>query len=188
MNLGWKHTRVLSGDELAKCRVMSEPVAFITLTKNPYSWLLSLHNRPYSYVAKTQSMDFDRFIQSPWATVRRENSDPIVENPIVLWNQKNRSYVDLKSRFPTCTLRYEELVADPGHVFADVIQQMGITGGSAKFVNVDSSTKGDQKSYEEYRSYYLEEQWKSHLSERAIAIINEYLDPDLLDYFGYTRL
>ena len=61
-NLGWKH-RLLKLDDFTIDNV--KDVFFITLTKNPYSWLLSLYRRPYHhYNSKTQS--FSEFLISPW--------------------------------------------------------------------------------------------------------------------------
>lgn len=44
--LGWKH-RLIDADFLQKKGFERESILLLTLTKNPYSWLLSLHKRPY---------------------------------------------------------------------------------------------------------------------------------------------
>jgi hypothetical protein len=47
-NLGWKHAKVEDPAHIRKYSlVKNNEVRFITLTKNPYSWLLSLFRRPY---------------------------------------------------------------------------------------------------------------------------------------------
>ena len=45
--LGWKH-HLASAQFLHKKNIGREAILILTLTKNPYSWLLSLHNRPYA--------------------------------------------------------------------------------------------------------------------------------------------
>ena len=47
--LGWKH-RLVSKDFLQNENFSRETVLILTLTKNPYSWLLSLHQRPYAAI------------------------------------------------------------------------------------------------------------------------------------------
>lgn len=45
--IGWKH-RLVTQDFLQHKKIKREDIVIVTLTKNPYSWLLSLHKRPYS--------------------------------------------------------------------------------------------------------------------------------------------
>ena len=55
-HLGWKH-RLLEPSFLQALHIKQEDIRIVTLTKNPYSWLLSLHKRPYNVVsARTQVM------------------------------------------------------------------------------------------------------------------------------------
>ena len=56
------------------------------------------------------------------------------------------------------------------------------------FVNVDRSTKRGEEDFSFYRKYYLEEQWKAELSPRAIRIINERLNDEILEAFQYEKL
>jgi hypothetical protein len=97
-NLGWKHSLVKPVDHLQKYKITSTNLFFITLTKNPYSWLLSLYKKPYHSCIASYS-DFDDFLIMPWGTVQRENSPLYYKNPIDLWNCKNRSYLQLGDRF-----------------------------------------------------------------------------------------
>lgn len=47
--LGWKH-RLASAEFLENQQVSREEILIITLTKNPYSWLLSLNKRSYAAI------------------------------------------------------------------------------------------------------------------------------------------
>jgi hypothetical protein len=66
--LGWKH-RLVSAQHLQKNDIRRESILIITLTKNPYSWLLSLHRRPYAPIHKRKSIvSFDdRGVPHPYA-------------------------------------------------------------------------------------------------------------------------
>ena len=46
-NFGWKHMCVRPVAELKQYTISSRRLHFVTITKNPYSWLLSMHRRPY---------------------------------------------------------------------------------------------------------------------------------------------
>lgn len=48
VTLGWKH-REVDPDSLARLAPPGGSIFVVTLTKNPYSWLLSLKKRPYHY-------------------------------------------------------------------------------------------------------------------------------------------
>ena len=63
-NLGWKHTRVKPASELRKYAILKSDISFLTITKNPYSWLLSLYRNPYHQYHKKKP-DFETFLHTP---------------------------------------------------------------------------------------------------------------------------
>ena len=186
-NLGWKHALVPHPDRLRRYDLCQNGIHFATLTKNPYSWLLSLFRRPY-HLHRDSDYTFTSFIRNPWPTVARECTDGEFGSPVELWNEKNRSYLELQREFPTVNLRYEDLLGNPERLIEWLRDELGLRTISDEFTNVDRSTKGDGKSFEQYQSYYLEEQWRDELSMRAIELINERLDESLLDAYGYERI
>ncbi len=96
-NLGWKHTLVLPQKELNKYQLVDSNLFFLTITKNPYSWLLSLYRNPYhQYFDNRQSFEF--FLKSQWKSVKRDNTKKVLRNPIELWNIKNKSYLQLDKK------------------------------------------------------------------------------------------
>ncbi|MBW1914379.1 MAG: hypothetical protein JRI86_05510 [Deltaproteobacteria bacterium] len=103
-NLGWKHAIAPDPAYLKKMQIYSNDLLFLTISKNPYSWLLSLFRRAYHQKKKMDS--FEDFLTTPWETVARERSRKEFENPIVMWNEKNRSYLDLRKQgsFMNCLL------------------------------------------------------------------------------------
>jgi len=86
-NLGWKHA-VAVGSEQLQAWNATESIFFITITKNPYSWLLSMQRRPYHLSNKSKAGSFEKFLQTPWRAVGRENYAGWFETLIDLWNLK----------------------------------------------------------------------------------------------------
>jgi len=185
-NLGWKHTRAKPAPELKKYDILRSDVYFLTITKNPYSWLLSLHRRPYhQYYGRKP--DFETFLSSPWKTVGRENCKTILRNPIELWNVKNSSYLQL-AELNSLNITTESIFEDPRQVIDNISNQFSIDKISSEFVNCEESTKDQSKNTTYYRDYYLNERWRDGLSKDAISIINETVDKDLMSHFGYAVL
>lgn len=179
-NLGWKHAAIR--DDLERFE-LAHHTTFVTLTKNPYSWLLSLYRRPYHAWARHGS--FSEFITSPWRTVRREHAPRVLPSVVELWNYKNASYLTLGQSFRVVNLRYEDVLDDPATAIEMVKRTSGATKTSSHVTNVLKSAKGDQLVYDDYRSYYLEERWLSHLSNSDIHAVNLRLDEGTTEHFGY---
>lgn len=188
-NLGWKHSFVDPAKISRKSDLPLELTSFITITKNPYSWLLSLYKRPYhQYFNKGEKMDFETFITSPWKTVGRDNLRKKVSSPVELWNIKNGSYLQLKDNFSTESIRYEDLLDDPQALTVLICKNLSIDLKFDKFKNYKKSTKEKAKDTHFYRDYYLKERWKAKLSKSSISLINEQLDEEIMHFFRYEKL
>lgn len=187
-NLGWKHRLAPLPAAVRAMRGYSDSLLFVTLTKNPYSWLLSLYRHPHHY--RSELGTFQQFLSAPWATVRRENAIPEYPNPIIMWNEKNSAYLRLAAGMPTANLRYEDLLADPEHTLAQLAARYSIGRSRPDFANVVASTKERHgvKDFNYYQKYYLREQWKADLQPSELHTINKYLDFDLMRQFGYEEL
>ena len=191
-NLGWKHSQVLPADEIRKLRICANDLYFVTLTKNPYSWLLSMYRRPYHRYF-SRKPDLGTFLTTPWEKVKRENVAGEIPGPVELWNIKNASYIQLQRKLPVLNLAFEELLENPEEVLCQIGKQFHLEWKVDGFVNYDQSAKrfhleDESKGTQFYRDYYLNEKWKSDLSPSLISIINERLDDDVMNYFGYERL
>ncbi|ALS99249.1 hypothetical protein [Lacimicrobium alkaliphilum] len=185
-NLGWKHTCAKTEDELRKYKVVNTDLVFLTITKNPYSWLLSLYRKPYhQYYAKKQT--FESFLQHQWRTIGRDNIKTDLKNPIELWNIKNKSYLRLNND-NTVRTKTEDIFKDPRAIIDNISERHAVEKKSEKFINHFRSTKDKKKTFAYYRDYYLSEKWREDLSPAAIAIINKHLDKDLMDYYKYEIL
>lgn len=185
-NLGWKHAVAPTTVPL---RLGRGPVCFVTLVKNPYSWLLSLHRRPYNRGSRTGRVPFEEFLSSPWVTVRRERAAKAYPNPVELWNAKTHSYLELPQRSRGVCLRYETVLENPAAAIETLATQLQVPRRTSAFENVDESTKGEtDKRFSDYQRYYLQQQWREQLDARAIELINASLDADVVSRAGYSLL
>ena len=185
-HLGWKHTLVKSQEALNKYRIVDANLMFVTITKNPYSWLLSLYRNPY-HQYYTDKPSFEDFLCRPWKTVGRDNIRGDVPNPIALWNMKNRAYLQLDPA-KAMNITTERIFEDAEKVIQDISDFFSIERKSENFINYERSTKSKSKDSAYYRNFYLSEKWRTDLSSESIAIINESIDKELMTHFGYNIL
>lgn len=184
--LGWKH----GVPKISSINRRADQVVIMTIAKNPYAFLLSLYKRPYNQ--KLHKADsFGGFIRQEWPLSALDGcKQRLLANAVQLWNVKNSAYLQLGSQTaaPVCHLRYEELLKDPEGVLARAQHQLGLSANKEGFTQVVQSTKGDERSYDEYRAYYLQEQWRAQLQQDDIEWINSQLDHSLVTRLGYTLL
>ena len=186
-NLGWKH-RLASPESLA-AHALADRVTFVTLTKNPYSWLLSLFDRPYNPGGQPPSDDFDQFLRTRWWSFRRDGGPRWYDSPIALWNAKNRAYMSLAEARGARTLSYEQLVADPELIIGQIATAAAASTTARFFTNITASTKGGgHREFSDYRDYYLNERWQTRLSPSAVITINATVDHDVMRYFSYEQV
>ena len=185
-NLGWKHMLIPPTQELEQIINCLNHLKFITLVKNPYSWLLSLSRRPYHHHSKSDSLE--KFLTQEWRTVGRENAPKNFHSPIEMWNQKNRAYLELVHYLPGMCIKYEDLLADPQLVVNGISDSLGIPRNTQFFTNIQASTKKDNSNFDRYQDYYLNERWKEKYDENTLAIVSKGLDKSLVAELGYEIL
>ncbi len=186
-NLGWKHSCVMSSRELKSYDILGRGICFISITKNPYAWLLSLYRKPYSHQFSDGKPDFESFLQTPWKTVARDNCGKLLNSPVELWNIKNASFLQLAD-FNGMNITTESTVRDPESVIDKISRHFSIPRHSSEFLNHERSTKDASKNFAFYQDYYLHEKWREDLSSQAIATIGKSLDRNLVHHFGYQVL
>ena len=186
-NLGWKHAIPNPNQGRTPRRDSPRPL-FLTLTKNPYAWLLSLYRQPYH--AKRKYSSFEQFLKEPWETVRRENAPAAFVSPVEMWNQKNAAYLRLGGQTTVVHCRYEDLLADPLGFLDGLCSEHGIQPRSRPFKNVHEAMKRRDrgKTFDDYRAYYLNERWRGELDDDCVQLINERLDPEVRSSFQYPRI
>jgi hypothetical protein len=186
-NLGWKHALVEPERIARRLSGAAQRACVVTITKNPYSWLLSMYRRPYNRVDGPQP-PFEAFVRTPWKTVGRERAPRVLPTPVDLWNLKNAAYLRLEGSVPTLNVTYEDILEDPAGIIQLIATTFSLGRTSEHFRDYAESTKDSDKDSNYYRDYYLNERWKSKLSAEAIALVNERLDGGLMDHFGYAWL
>jgi hypothetical protein len=174
--LGWKHRIAPSQGEITDHHKQS--TIFICLAKNPYTWMLSTHKRPYGHecLKKLKFGDFIRFSYGDY------------QNPVVLWNIKNASYVQMKSYVDNFMLiNYEDLLSNPKdiiQVIADKTdQKMPLFFKNMQYVL--SGSKG-KTSHRFHTEHYLDGKWKKNLTKVHVQQINGFLDEKLMEELNYT--
>ncbi len=186
-NLGWKHMLAPPLWRLERSIRPLSQTHFLFLVKNPYAWLLSLHRHPYHH--PNPANNFSDFIRTAWPTLGRENvgREPF-PNPVVMWNQKNASYLALARDVEGQIIRYEDLVADP-EAMLHTIASVGLAWRGETFTPVWASAKHESgRDFGYYQDYYLNERWRELLTPTDIDIINRSLDPNLCRALGYDIL
>lgn len=184
--LGWKHMAVPPFSVLQKYGGDAGNVGYLTITKNPYAWLLSLYRRPYHQRPEAE-MSFEEFLKKPWRTTGRDNVRPLLASPVDLWNVKNKSYMNLPKDKALHTTT-EQIFKDPSVVMDTIAEKFAIKRLSDHFVNHERSTKDKNKNGSYYRDYYINEKWRHNLSSEAIEFINKRLDSRLMSFYGYEEL
>jgi len=182
-NLGWKHSCINSYKLKNSILYKKNSPAIITLTKNPYAWLLSLYRNPYHQHYRKKP-DFKTFLLQPWKTVLRDKLQSNLENPIELWNQKNSSYI----QDDYLNLTSESIIKNPEAIIDEISQKFNIQKKNNHFINYHQSTKERKKDNNYYLDYYQNEKWQQELNDEIIYIINQSLDKKVLKHFGYRLL
>ncbi len=185
-NLGWKHS--IPDLDLIKQYYELTDLRIICLIKNPYSFVLSLFNRPYHQIGPRQNSMLE-FVNTPWQTVRRENlRKRTLESVVQLWNLKVRSYFHLKdsSLCPVTIVSYESVINDVESALIAVSNKLNISISRNRIENFNESTKKDHKDFNYYRNYYLKEEWRKEINREEVEAINHYLDLSLVESCNYN--
>jgi hypothetical protein len=153
--LGWKHGCPRVEDIL---NYDSERLIIITITKNSYSYLLSLQRNPYHFKGKKEP-EFINFLKNRWRLIRRDFcSAKSFQNPVQLWNIKNESYLNLSSKTSNTVINItdEELIDNPEHFIRNLVDQESVEWkNQGRVSNIESSTKDSKRTFQEDRSHYL---------------------------------
>jgi hypothetical protein len=171
--LGWKHRLAPKKNEIQK--FATQETIFLFTFRNPYSWLKAMHRDPYYYhYPKITELNFFEFVQFQIEDY---------ENLIMLWNQKNSSYLEMINKVPISMLvKVEDFHNDQQSYFNKISSKIGFNGN---FIPMDRYLNGrgqsSDKSVKESLSI-------PNLSREEIEVINRYLDKDLMKQLNYNLL
>ena len=171
--LGWKHRLAPNETEIQK--FATQETIFLFTFRNPYSWLKAMHRDPYYYhYPKITELNFFEFVQFQIEDY---------ENLIMLWNQKNSSYLEMTNKVPISMLvKVEDFHNDQKSYFNKISSKIEFNGN---FIPMDRYLNGRGQSSDKSVTKSLS---IPNLSHEEIEVINCYLDKDLMKQLNYNLL
>ena len=163
-------------------------VSAVFLTRNPYSWAISMARRPY-HMKAPRAASFEQFVTRPWIADRRDGTRSVFPNIMGLWSEKMRSYVAFSNHAidPAAQhLQFEFLVTEPVEAVGALLTALGTTSQNIR--RVEHSTKDNDRPADEIARYYRNEDWRALLSKGRVEMINAGVDWPVAEAFGYQRL
>ncbi|MDB3935094.1 hypothetical protein N9383_00060 [Granulosicoccus sp.] len=181
----WKHTMTAFEDYK-----LFDGIGVVVCVRDPSSWLLSLHDKPYHFTGRRPPEKFEDFLLYRWKTVRRERMSDETLTPIELYNKKMHGYSILQRALerignPVQVIRFEDFAHDQRSSFRSICSNLA--SPAADVEEITSSTKDPAKNADFYRHYYGEEQWKERISPDAANLIFNKIDWNVAARFGYTH-
>jgi hypothetical protein len=104
---------------------------------------------------------------------------------VEMWNRKNRAYLGLADSFDVFNVKYENVLLNTREVVEEMLDAYGLSTKDESFSNVRASTKDEGKDLAFYRQYYGEQEWIRELSPEAVGFMNEDVDREVMQAFGY---
>ena len=171
--LGWKHRLAPNETEIQK--FATQETIFLFTFRNPYSWLKAMHRDPYYYhYPKITELNFFEFVQFQIEDY---------ENLIMLWNQKNLSYLEMINKVPISMLvKVEDFHYDQQSYFNKISSKIEFNGN---FIPMERYLNGRGQSSDKSVTESLS---IPSLSREEIEVINRYLDKDLMKELNYNLL
>ena len=171
--LGWKHRLAPNESEIQK--FATQETIFLFTFRNPYSWLKAMHRDPYYYhYPKITELNFFEFVQFQIEDY---------ENLIMLWNQKNFSYLEMINKVPISMLvKVEDFHNDQQSYFDKISSKIEFNGN---FIPMERYLNGRGQSSDKSVAESLS---IPSLSREEIEVINHYLDKDLMKELNYNLL
>ncbi len=171
--LGWKHRLAPNETEIQK--FATQETIFLFTFRNPYSWLKAMHRDPYYYhYPKITELNFFEFVQFQIEDY---------ENLIMLWNQKNLSYLEMINKVPISMLvKVEDFHNDQQSYFDKISSKIEFNGN---FIPMERYLNGRGQSSDKSVTESLS---IPSLSHEEIEVINHYLDKDLMRELNYNLL
>jgi len=177
----WKHDAVPGEKEYYN----REGVHVISISKNIFSWLLSLKRTPW-HMGYTRKLKFRTFITSEvknvatnWNLasmygVQKGKVFARYKNPVEMYNIKYRKIM----RITDLHVKYEDLLLAPQRVFDEMNKSLILSKRFTEFEDVGSFS-------EERRNYYLNEEYMDCYDQSLIELINNELDHQTYHKMGY---
>ncbi|MBE7213950.1 hypothetical protein MK852_17135 [Shewanella benthica] len=198
---GWKHgfIPIISKDSVLEKNESFEAAYFVT--KNPFSFLVSLHRYYMNYGFNILAeKDFYKFVTSRIIIFDSSNKESVqlrFSSPIELWNSMNWNY---KSAKGVVHVRYEALLNNPEVECISLAKKLGVSRLDRQFIAPQMKVKrmNDKSIYTDINSMETSEPFSSKLysqhsymdlfGRNLKAFINKNVDHELLSSLNYSEL
>ena len=189
--LGWKHG-CIDYQFLSQYSRFHETV-FILLTRNPWSFLLSLFRKPYNIIpAPRQSHSFSDFLRSPILCNARDRvgGKAILDTPARLWPLKVESYHKFAKESPiqnSILFNYESVVSNPGSAL-NKVAGLAKRKRRKEILIPQSSSKNDDRTFADFQKAVFTFDPMLNMSREDALFIQEIATIELLEKTGYQSL
>ena len=177
---GWKHGHYCAPWTLG------QEVNVLLVTKNPYSWLVSLYN----YLKP--SLSFENFTKRPLVFGEQSGSPYFLRasNPIDHWNNMNFHWMSVQmNEKKFCVIPFESFIKNSKSTLENISKYFNI---DIKKDIIDTSFKvqpsneSPQITNDNFNSsFYTERKYMSFYTPEVLNFVNKHLDPFVLNQIGY---
>lgn len=199
--LGWKHgfLPIISNDSAVTYDVSYDAAYFVT--KNPFSFLVSLHKYFVSARLNIKAeRDFGDFVKSRIIIFDGSNPNSVqlrFSSPVELWNAMNWNYQSSKDLIH---VRYEMLLKHPKATASKLANKLGVSAKEQTFVVPKNEVKrmNDKQEYTSLKdmetnkkfkaSAYLDNTYMDSFDADAVSFVMANLDAELVERLGYTEM
>lgn len=205
---GWKHGFAKKAMTPEK---VNDETLIICLFKDPYSWLVSMQNKPH-HAPQLKGLAFSDFIKSEWACYEGDNydkrnleNDPIkaeqemmfernpetgerFDNIIKLRSAKIKALRKLEELWPnTLFMTYEQLLAKPKVTVCKIAGEKKLKLAGPVKLSKGYFGKNPNKSWDR-KAYYDEKRYLDIYTEEDLQFVNSQIDFEQESFLGYQKI
>lgn len=202
---GWKHGFAKLDNLKNKA---SEEDLIICIFKDPYSWLVSMHQKPH-HAPQMLPLSFSEFLREEWACYEGDNydirnlvTDPILpeqemlfernphtlerfNNVVKLRTEKAKHLLQLNNNCPNVLyLKYEDLLNKPRISVCNIAHKFRMKLKGPVKVSMGYFGKNPKLKFDR-KSYYNEQKYLKHYSKEDLLFVNSELDESIETSLGY---
>jgi len=203
---GWKHGYVIN---LRNGMFDISKLLIICVFKNPFAWLVSMHNKPH-HASQMRLLSFSDFLREEWICYKGTDyferdliTNPYTEdeemkmerdpdtgkrctNVIQLRNKKNEKLLDLNNHTAQIEyVRYEDLLVDPEKFFSKIIDKYNLKTSST-FQNSNQYHGKNVNEKFSRKEYYLKKEYLSNFNSKDLLFVENEINKDYESKIGYN--
>jgi hypothetical protein len=191
---GWKHGCYCAPWTLGR------EVHVITITKNPYAWLVSLYNywsnKKHGVGPDLRGVTFEEFLHKKIAFEKSSGAPYLLraKNPVEHWNNMHYHWLSIVVNVKqSLIIPYEILLASPNEILDAIAQNLRLQRKSELHTCTkvlepgEESAKIGEKDWEN-RDYYVAEKYLNDFTPDMLNWVNSELDEEVLACIGYKKV